>query len=228
MQLFNRHSLVLITISAAFFLSFYLKPTKNISDLKASFTLEEIVPKKIGGWNYVPANQNNFVSPEVRQTLDKIYSQTLSRTYVDGKNNVIMLSIAYGGNQSNDTMQVHRPEYCYRSQGFLVTDSIEENLNTSKKSIAIRNLSADQGQRHEQISYWITIGDKSTLPGIQRKLIQIGYGLSGQVPDGMLVRVSTISADSASGFEQNKRFIRDLVNSMSKENLIKVIGKGNF
>lgn len=228
MQLFNRHSLVLIAMSAAFFLSFYLKPTKNVSDLKPSFTLEEIIPKKIGGWNYLPANQNNFVSPEVRQTLDKIYSQTLSRTYVDAQNNVIMLSIAYGGNQSNDTMQVHRPEYCYRSQGFMVSDSKEENLYTAKKSISIRNLSADQGQRHEQVTYWITIGDKSTLPGIQRKLIQIGYGLSGQVPDGMLIRVSTISADTSYGFAQNKRFIRDLVDSMSKENLFKIIGKGSF
>ena len=227
MRLFSRHTLVLIAMSLAFFLSFYLKPTYNISEQKGSFKLEEIIPQSFGNWSYLPTNQNNFVSPEVKQTLDKIYSQTLSRTYIDEHENVVMLSIAYGGNQSNDTMQVHRPEYCYRAQGFIVTDASEETFNIGKKSLAIRNLIADQGQRHEQISYWITIGDKSTLPGLQRKLIQIAYGLSGQVPDGMLIRVSTISNDSEKGYALNKQFIRELINGMSHENLTKIIGKGS-
>lgn len=227
MHLRSRHIMVLLSIAISFFLGFYLKPTENISDQKVPFLLEEIIPKTFGGWIYLPTNQNNFISPEVKLTLDKIYSQTISRTYIDEDKNVVMLSIAYGGNQSNDTMQVHRPEYCYRAQGFLVTDASEEAFDIGSKSLAIRNLIANQGQRHEQISYWITIGDKSTLPGIQRKLIQIAYGLSGQVPDGMLIRVSTINNDNEKGYALNKKFIRQLINGISQENLTKIIGKGS-
>lgn len=227
MQLLSRHFLVLLVMSLSFFLSFYLKPTKSIEGQKPSFKLEEIIPKTLGSWEYLPSNQNNFVSPEVKQTLDKIYSQILTREYIDEQKNVIMLSIAYGGNQSNDTMQVHRPEYCYRAQGFMVGESFEETLDIGSKSLAIRNLIANQGHRQEQISYWITIGNKSTLPGFQRKLIQIAYGLSGQVPDGMLIRVSTISNDSEKGYALNKQFIRELINGMSHENLTKIIGKGS-
>lgn len=59
------------------------------------------------------------ITPELANNLDKLYSQTLTRTYINNDGYRIMLSVAYGENQlSSDVTQVHRPEFCYVAQGF--------------------------------------------------------------------------------------------------------------
>ena len=56
----------------------------------------------------------------------------------------------------------------------------------------------------------MTIGDQPTLPGVPRKIEQLRYGLRGEIPDGMLVRVSSLNRDSKNPFALQARFINDL------------------
>ena len=69
---------------------------------------------------------------------------------------------------------------------------------------------ANLGQRNEPITYWVTLDESATLPGLGRKLQQIRYGLKGQIPDGMLVRVSSISASETTAFALQKTFLDQL------------------
>ncbi|MES2664147.1 MAG: exosortase C-terminal domain/associated protein EpsI, partial [Pseudomonadota bacterium] len=63
-------------------------------------------------------------------------------------------------------------------------------INTVSKThqIKVQRLIGTQGRRFEPISYWVTLDEEVTLPGINRKLHQIKFGLKGQIPDGMLIR----------------------------------------
>lgn len=201
-----------------------LKPTRYMAANLPPFKLELAIPKKFGDWridnSMVPVSN----SPDVQARLDEIYSQTLARTYVNDKGERVMLSIAYGADQSDEGSQVHRPEFCYTAQGFQLLGNIIGNLTTQYGTLPVRRLLAVQGNRNEPITYWITIGNKATLPGIRRKLNQLAYGLSGTVPDGMLVRVSSITSDNSGAYKLQEEFVRSMLLSMSAQNRARVAG----
>ena len=56
----------------------------------------------------------------------------------------------------------------------------------------------------------MTVGETTALPGFRRKLAQLRYGLRGQIPDGMLVRVSSLASDVDREFGLHDAFIADL------------------
>lgn len=193
-----------------------LRPTRLLAEQRPPLDLEAAVPAQFGGWraggdDVVP------VQPDARAPagLGRIYSQVLARTYVDDARRLVMLSIAYGGDQRNDRMQAHRPEYCYAAQGFEVRRVRNESLPTGAGSIPVRRLMAQRRARREPITYWITVGDRAARPGLERKLAQLGLGLSGTIADGMLVRVSSLESDTPSGYALHDRFVRDLLGSLS-------------
>lgn len=202
-----------------------LKPSQRLADQHPPISLQQAVPERFGDWHIDPTIAPIEPSPDVQAKLDAIYSQTLSRTYVNSRGEFIMLSIAYGADQSGDGSQVHRPEFCYTAQGFQITLNRIGNLLTQYGNLPVRHLLAIQGQRTEPITYWITIGDKATLPGISRKFSQIAYGLTGKVPDGMLVRVSSIDTDTEHAYRLQERFIQDMLADMSPDNRLRVAGR---
>ena len=211
-------------LAAASIAAMALKPTERLAEGQPRVDLERAVPQSFAGWRIDAGMVPVSVSPDVRATLDKIYDQLLSRTYVNDKGERIMLSIAYGGDQSGESMQVHRPEYCYAAQGFRVVAAAVDDLATRFGSLNVRRVVATKGQRHEPITYWITVGDKAALPGWRRKLLQLAYGLSGRIPDGMLVRVSSIDTDSVAAYRAQDEFVNGLLDHLSASDRVKVIG----
>lgn len=206
-------------------LAIALRPTQRIAEQGPAIDLERMVPLRFAEWkldtNIVPI----AASPDVQEKLDAIYEQTLSRTYVNQSGDHIMLSIAYGGDQSSDRSQVHRPEFCYGAQGFQLKNKFENTLNLSDGRLNVRRLEAVQGGRNEPITYWITVGDSATLPGIGRKLMQIRYGVTGKIPDGMLVRVSSIDQNANRAYQIQDQFIRDLHQSLAPQDQVRVVGR---
>lgn len=206
-------------------LALKLKPEQRLADQEPAVKLEEVIPKQFGAWHLdtsiVPVNP----SPDVKSRLDAIYSQTLARSYADGAGHRIMLSIAYGADQSGDGSQVHRPEFCYTAQGFQILSNRIGDMLTPFGQLPVRRLLAVQGPRNEPITYWITIGDKATLPGLSRKIQQIAYGLTGKVPDGMLVRVSSIDNNTEEAYRVQERFIADMLAGMDPSTRVRVAGR---
>ena len=49
------------------------------------------------------------------------------------------------------------------------------------------------------------------MDGWDRKLAEIRHGLKGQIVDGLLVRVSSVSVDSEAAFDMQDRFLGDVV-----------------
>ena len=84
---------------------------------------------------------------------------------------------------------------------------------------------AINSNRIEPITYWITVGDHATLPGIGRKWAQLTYGLTGRVPDGLLFRVSSIDVNIANAYEQQEDFVRQLLTSVPQSSRDRLIGQ---
>jgi len=164
-----------------------------------------------------------LVSPDTAALLSKIYNQTLSRTYINPAGERIMLSVAYGGDQS-DATRAHRPEVCYPAQGFQVMSSDIGNLDVAGQSLRVRRLVAKQGNRNEPVTYWIVVGEKVTITGTEQKLAQLSYSVRGQVPDGMLVRVSTIDPSSARAYAVQAEFVRSLYAGVTAARRAQVFG----
>lgn len=210
---------------AASLAAFALKPRARLADQRPPVALEKLVPERFGDWRLDPAVAPVTVGADVRARLDALYNQLLNRGYVDSQGRRIMLSVAYGGDQGGDGTQVHRPEFCYAAQGFQLMRNAAGELGTRYGVLPVRRLLAVQGRRNEPITYWITVGDNATVPGLGRKLSQIAYGLTGRVPDGMLVRVSSIDADSRKAYALQESFINDLLAALPEADRARIAGR---
>jgi EpsI family protein len=83
---------------------------------------------------------------------------------------------------------------------------------------------ARQSARNEPITYWVTIGDKAVMSGIDQKMQRFMYGLSGRIPDGMLVRVSTIGADDAGAYRVQDRFVNQMLGALTPQARARLLG----
>ena len=218
----NRNLLIGIVMILAFWAGFALKPTKHAADYAPKFDLETEIPKNFSGWQVDETIVPIQADPERLALISKIYNQTLSRTYVNAKGDRIMLSIAYGGDQS-DAMQVHRPEVCYTGNGFTMTDLTTINFDTGYGVIPVKRVLATMSSRVEPITYWITIGDSVEKNPALRKLQLLKFGLTGTIPDGLLFRVSSIGTQN-SQYPVQQDFVATLLKSVTPEFRKRLIG----
>mgnify|MGYP000340490640 CR=1 FL=1 len=199
------------------------RPTVHLADSRAKVDLEQIFPAAFGDWKVDKSLPVQLVAPDVAQLLATLYSQTLSRTYINSQRQRIMLSVAYGGDQS-DATRAHRPEVCYPGQGFQIIANQTGVVDTAVHPLRVRQLVAKAGGRVEPISYWITVGDRTVLSGTEQKLAQLSYSTRGVIPDGMLVRLSNIDRDAAKSYQLHQQFLQEMTREMSPQALDRVIG----
>ena len=190
-----------------------LKPSQQLASHLAAIHLLEQVPSSFAGWRVDESTVPLLPDPTLQARLDSVYDQTLARSYVNAGGERVMLTIAYGRDQSSEATAVHRPEFCYGAQGFRVRGNGVERVAVDGGSVEVQRLVGTLGQRIEPISYWVTLADHATLPGMGRKWTQLRLGLSGYVADGMLVRVSTLGMP-ASPYSAQDRFLQDLARAL--------------
>lgn len=220
-------SLVLgVTMATSGVLAAVLTPHVKIADLQGKFSLEQMVPRQFGSWHVDESIVPLQVDPATQAKLNRIYNQVLARTYVNADGEHIMLSLAYGGDQS-DNMGVHKPEICYAAQGFDITHAAAATIATPYGRLPVKRLMAVNGPRYEPITYWITIGDKAVQPGWDQRLTELKYGLTGQIADGMLVRISDLDRDPAHAYVLHERFIRQMLQAMAPADRTRLIGVFN-
>ncbi len=214
----------LLLMVVAFIAGEAWRPTKHLSDQQAKVDLETMFPKAFGDWAVDTRQPVQLVSPDTQALLDKLYNQVLTRTYVNQRNGQrIMLSVAYGGDQSDGT-RAHRPEICYPAQGFEVIANQESRLQAEGGAIRVRQLVARQGGRIEPISYWVTVGDRIALGPGEQKLAQLRFGIAGYIADGMLVRISNIDRDAPKSWALHQDFFGGMTRAMAPPVLARVIG----
>jgi EpsI family protein len=204
-----------------------LIPTRRMADMRRSFKLETLMPATFGDWHVDTTTTNGIVNPETAAILNRIYSQLLDRVYLNSTGSRIMVSIAYGDDQSDDSVQMHFPEVCYPAQGFQLQSNKRDILTVPNGTIKVRRLVTQFGDsRHEPVTYWTIIGDRQSLGGVDKKISEIEHGFKGEIVDGLLFRVSSINPDTAAGFQEQDQFVRDLVVAMSPAARLQLVGLG--
>lgn len=212
-----RIGVLLLGMVLAFIAGEWLKPTTRLADIKPRIELEKQIPEAFGDWRVDKSIRPVLPDPGLQAMLDSLYSQVLARTYINARGERIMLSIAYGSDQGNEATAVHRPEFCYSAQGFKVRVLAKETMAVGGTVVPVARVLAHLGPRNEPITYWVTLDETATLPGFGRKLQQIRFGLKGQIPDGMLVRVSSISNNEQAAFALQQGFIEQMYAALPAE-----------
>ncbi|MDE2402325.1 MAG: EpsI family protein [Burkholderiales bacterium] len=191
---------------------------------KPDVNLSQLIPEAFGGWRADTDTPSTIVSPDMQAQLTLLYSDMLSRTYVNSKGDRVMLSLAYGADQGR-ALQVHKPEVCYEAQGFKLADIQKAAAQIDARAVPVMRLQATIGARHEPITYWIRSGDYLVRGWWEQNVARVKSGLQGFLPDGMLVRVSTIDDDRQHAYVVQDQFLNDLTNALSPKAKEMLLGK---
>lgn len=192
----------------------WLNPKPDASGFeREAVVMENWIPHSFGGWRLDDTVNVGPLSLIAAAESETVYVQTLERIFVDDDGRRIMLSLAYGDRQEGD-LQAHRPEFCYKAQGFQLSALHDIELATVQGVIPLRRMEARRPGRSEPVSYWLTIGDRPALPGFHRKLAQLRHGLTGKTPDGLLIRVSSLDENPEQAYALHNEFIMTLIESL--------------
>lgn len=214
-----------IAILGSAVLAEVLAPRELMARTTASLSLERVIPKQFGTWTLVPeirpvtpADPEGYVEPDASSA--RIYSQEVGRGYSDGRGNVVMLLVAYGPVQ-NYRLKAHRPEMCYTAAGFRISDKTGAAISYRDGAAPIKmtRLVAERESRFEPISYWMRVGNDIANGVVDRQLIRLKYGLRGIIPDGALIRVSTIGLPKEASYKLQDQFIHDLLAAIAPQDL---------
>jgi len=224
---FNRIQVILacVAILASAVLAEVLAPRELMARTAASLSLERVIPKQFGSWTLVPEispvtppDPEGYVQPDPQSA--RVYSQEVSRGYTDGRGNIVMLLVAYGPVQ-NYRLRAHRPEICYTANGFRISDKTETAISfrDGAPPIKMMRLVAQRESRFEPVSYWMRVGNDIANSAVDHQLSRLKYGLRGIIPDGALMRVSTINLPREASFKLQDQFIRDLLAAIPPDEL---------
>jgi len=199
----------------------FARPARRPGDAPR-LDLERLFPTRFGEWQTDPV-ATPFVRSAAEKTYGRSYEQVLERTFVNDHGQRVMLSVAYGRDQSSG-LELHLPENCYRSGGFAVRGRHLAHARTEGQNLQITRLVADLPGRPEPVTYWTVLGGELAADANTFGLRNLTHAVRREVVDGLLVRVSSIDPDDARAFALHAAFISDLVRAIAPADRSKVIG----
>ena len=193
-----------------------IRPRELLASTQVAPDLEKVIPREFGQWHLVP--NVGLVTPGdpgaylQRELSARIYSQEVSRGYADSAGNKIMFLVAYGPVQ-NYRLKSHLPEVCYGAAGFRVSEKTVTQLSyrDDAQPLTVSRLVAQKERRFEPITYWMKVGGDVATGVFDRQIARMKYGLRGIIPDGALIRVSTVGMSEAASYKLQDQFIHDLL-----------------
>lgn len=129
----------------------HAQPRTLMASLHPRAPLAEVLPASFGDWRVDETASNVELPPDVAAQVKAIYTEVADRVYVNSKGEYIMLTIAYGRDQS-DGFKVHRPEVCYAAQGFSVSSPRDAVLSLGTHDIDVKHVETSLGARKEPVT----------------------------------------------------------------------------
>ncbi len=172
--------------------------------------LGDLVSRTIGPWQVTTPAGVIVATEEAVDTEG--YDQLLTRVYQAAGLPTIMLLIAYGSTQGG-SLQLHRPETCYPGQGFRLSQFDQKNFDFFGDGAVVqtRQFTAERDERIEHVLYWTRIARSFPLNTAGEYGAIFASVLRGYVPDGVLVRVSTILPNRGLADSALVRFARAMI-----------------
>ena len=196
-------------------------PQRRIASIAAK-ELEKLIPLQFGQWKFETSSGLVQPPPDALGTL--LYDQQLARVYTTDDAAPVMLSMAYGSSQGG-MLQVHRPEVCYPASGFRLSKTeIHPIERKDALPIPARSFTAASDTRIEQVLYWTRIADMLPTGWSIQRIDIMRSNLAGLIPDGLLVRFSTVTPDVDVAYATLERFARDMLAAVGEPGRRKLLG----
>jgi exosortase B len=222
---FQASRLSLIVATAAMATAAAAAPgLRPMPDPMRSANIEALIPESFAGWRIDPAEMAVAPAPDVQANLARLYSQVVNRTYVNEAGERILLTVAYGGDQS-DALKAHRQEVCYSAQGFEIHGAQHARMSTTGRELPVTRFHALRPGRSEPVTYWFTLGDRVVRGRGERLVEQLRHGFQGRVPDGMMVRVSSLSTDVPGAYAAHQGFVASLLGAVGTAEATRLAGR---
>jgi EpsI family protein len=136
-----------------------------------------------------------------------------------------MISVAYSGSTQTKHLRAHRQEVCYTAQGFKIEKLKRENITISGFEVPATQVLAVQGLRSEPFAYSFTMGDQVVRSFMDRELAQLKYAVSGYLPNGYLLSMSSLSKDADKAFAEQQAFAEALFAGLDEKLVGKLLGE---
>jgi len=91
----------------------------------------------------------------------------------------------------------------------------------------VTNLEAELPGRLEPVTYWTVLGGEPVVDQTSLRWRRLNFAARRQLPDGMLVRLSSINMDPKAAFDLHRRFADSMLRSMTPEHRAQVIGSAS-
>ncbi|MEO1730138.1 MAG: exosortase C-terminal domain/associated protein EpsI [Pseudomonadota bacterium] len=173
-------------------------------------TFSDAIPDQIGGWK--SRESVDLVLPAEDEAQDALYQNLETRIYEGAGLPAVMFLLGFSSIQQNN-IQIHRPEVCYPANGFPILSAKSITIDHGQTRIGARELVAKRGELNERIIYWVRVGDDFPTGWLEQRLSMARSNLLGQIPDGLLLRVSMIEAP---GLESSS-VLRDFISTLLEE-----------
>lgn len=186
--------------------------------------LGALIPAKIGAWRSADRGGVVVATDEEGAPADG-YDQVLTRTYVADGLPDIMLLLAYGSTQGG-SLRLHRPETCYPAQGFALGDFGELRFRFGPQGtpVAARRFTASRDDRIERVVYWTRVANSFPLDTAELYAAILRSTIKGIVPDGILVRFSSIGPNPLASDAALSQFAYDMVGDSAAQGRRLVLG----
>jgi EpsI family protein len=186
----------------------YVAQPRRAENRLSNVKLESVIPPELGSWRVV--DNSGVIVARQDEPIDG-YDQVLSRKYFAEGLPDVMLLIAYGSTQGG-SLRLHRPETCYPGQGFKLSDFVEVTLELGVSTkIPARSFTASRDDREERLTYWTRISDSFPRTIAQEYRAILGSVAKRVIPDGVLVRISAIGADTSASNHAIAAFFSALI-----------------
>jgi EpsI family protein len=157
-------------------------------------TFAQWVPTHVGDWTKV--GSSGVVLPPPDSLSDRLYDNLVTGTYDSSSEPLVMMLIAYN-NRQDGVVQVHRPEVCYPVGGYQLSATRELALTVLGRPLPARIFTAVGPDRTEQVVYLTRLGAAFPRTWAEQRLAVARENLAGEVPDGLLIRFSSLGGDQA-------------------------------
>lgn len=188
----RRNALIGGALAAASAFAFMRQPA--IANPKvAEKTFDAWVPSNFGRWTTI--SQGGVVLPPPDALRDRLYDNLVTRVYAAGSGPAVMLLLAYN-NVQDGVLQLHRPETCYPVGGYALSATRQVDIPVGNRQIPANFFTATGPDRVEQVQYFTRLGDSFPRSWAEQRLAVIRANIAGDIPDGMMMRVSTLGLDA--------------------------------
>lgn len=182
----------------------YARQPKIAAPAMNKKTFVSLVPGPFGEWTTL--TEGDVVLPPPDALSDRLYDNLVTKVYQKPGSPPVMMLIAYN-NEQNGVLQVHRPETCYPVGGYELTKTEKIGIPNRGSSIPASIFTATSPTRTEQVLYFTRLGNSFPRSWVDQRISVINANLAGDIPDGIMMRVSMLGI----GQEQAKPLLFDFI-----------------